>query len=58
MDTQKSNKPESASFETIQPEKDNPAHKEFEIGQLENEKLKEDELICKTALKTMFLVIK
>lgn len=39
-----SNEPESARYETIEPQKDNPIKKEFEIGQLSNEELKEDEL--------------
>jgi hypothetical protein len=37
------NEPESATFETIAPEKDNPVRKEFEIGQLGNDELKDDE---------------
>jgi hypothetical protein len=44
LDTQNSDEAESASFETIEPEKDNPVNKEFEIGHLGNEELKEDEL--------------
>lgn len=44
-DTQNSSEAQSGSFETIQPDKDNPVNKEFEIGQLGNEELKEDELI-------------
>jgi hypothetical protein len=44
MDTQKSNKAQNATFETIEPEKDNPVRKEFEIGQIGNEELQEDEL--------------
>ena len=43
MDTQKSDEDESASFETIETEKDNPVSREFEIGQLSREELKEDE---------------
>ncbi|QSB25283.1 hypothetical protein [Flavobacterium sp. CLA17] len=43
MDTQKSNEAESDTFETIEPDQDNPVKKEFEIGQLGNEELKEDE---------------
>lgn len=43
MDTQKSNETQNDSFETIAPEKGNPARKEFEIGKLGNEELKEDE---------------
>lgn len=43
MDTQRNNESESNPFETNQPEKDNPVHKEFEIGHLGNEQLKEDE---------------
>ena len=35
---------ESESFETIEPGQDNPVHKEFEIGELGNEELREDEL--------------
>lgn len=44
IDTEKSDATESDKFQTIDPEKDNPVHKEFEIGQLANEELKEDEL--------------
>ena len=44
IDTQKSDKAENDSFETIAPEKDNPARREFEIGQLGREELQEDEL--------------
>jgi hypothetical protein len=44
IDTQKSNKTESDAFETIEPDQDNPVKKEFEIGELGNEELKEDEL--------------
>ncbi|MDW8848622.1 hypothetical protein SD960_00855 [Flavobacterium sp. MMLR14_040] len=44
LDTQNSDEDESASFETIEPEKDNPVNREFEIGRLGNEELKEDEL--------------
>ena len=42
--TQKSNEAENDSFETIEPEKDNPVRKEFEIGELGNDELQEDEL--------------
>jgi len=34
---------ENASFETIEPDQDNPVKKEFEIGNLSNDELKEDE---------------
>jgi hypothetical protein len=44
MDTKKNNEAESATFETIEPEKDNPVRKEFEIGQPDREELQEDEL--------------
>lgn len=44
IDNQKSNKTESDAFETIEPDQDNPVKKEFEIGELGNEELKEDEL--------------
>ncbi|MBS7233367.1 hypothetical protein KHA90_20315 [Flavobacterium psychroterrae] len=43
MDTQKSDEAQNNSFETIAPEKDNPVEREFEIGQLGREELKEDE---------------
>jgi hypothetical protein len=43
MDTQKSDEDESAPFETIAPEKDNPVRREFEIGQLANDEQKDDE---------------
>lgn len=44
IDTQNSDEAESGSFETIEPEKDNPVSREFEIGQLGNQDLKEDEI--------------
>lgn len=44
MDTQNSDEAESNTFETTQPEKDSPVRKEFEIGQLGNDELQEDEL--------------
>ena len=47
MDTKKNNEDESASFETIAPQKDNPVRKEFETGQLGNDELQEDELTLK-----------
>ena len=43
MDTQKSDEAENDSFETIAPENDNPVRKEFEIGQLGQQELQEDE---------------
>ncbi|CAM3554043.1 hypothetical protein [Flavobacterium chungbukense] len=43
MDTQNSDEAQNDSFETIAPEKDNPVRKEFEIGVLGNDELKEDE---------------
>jgi len=45
MDTQKRDEDESNTFVTIAPEKDNTVKKEFEIGKLGNEELKEDEII-------------
>jgi DNA-binding PadR family transcriptional regulator len=44
MDTQKSDEAQSGTFETIEPDQDNPVKKEFEIGELGNEELKEDEM--------------
>lgn len=44
MDTPQSNEAENSSFETSEPDQDNPVHKEFEIGELGNEQLKADEL--------------
>lgn len=44
IDTTGRDEAESEAFETIQPDQDNPVHKEFEIGQLGNEALREDEL--------------
>ena len=43
FDTQKSDEAENNSFQTIAHEKDNPVNSEFEIGQLGNEELMEDE---------------
>lgn len=44
IDNQSSSEAQSGTFETIEAEKDNPVKKEFEIGQLRNEELREDEL--------------
>jgi len=44
IDTQKSDEAESSSFKTIESDQDNPVNKEFEIGKIGNEELKEDEL--------------
>jgi hypothetical protein len=44
IDTNKSDEDESDNFQTIEPEKDNPVRKEFEIGQLESDELQEDEI--------------
>lgn len=41
MDTKKSNEAQNDSFETLAPQKDNPVEREFEIGQLGRDKLKE-----------------
>jgi hypothetical protein len=43
--TQRSDESENDSFETIEPEKYNTVRKEFEIGQLGQEELQEDESI-------------
>lgn len=45
MNTHKNDKAENDSCKTIAPQKDNPVKKEFEIGQLGSEELKEDESI-------------
>jgi len=42
--TQKNNQDENDFFETTAPEKDNRVRKEFEIRELGNDELKEDEL--------------
>ena len=44
IDTHNSDETENKHFETIEPNQDNPVNKEFEIGHLGNEQLKEDEL--------------
>jgi hypothetical protein len=44
IDTSESDEVKSASFQTIEPDLCNPVNGEFEIGQLGNEELKEDEL--------------
>jgi len=44
IDIQKSDEAENDSFETIAPEKDNHVKKEFGIGRLNNEELREDKL--------------
>ncbi|KFF02879.1 hypothetical protein [Flavobacterium reichenbachii] len=44
IDAPGSDEAESDTFETIEPDQDNPVHKEFEIGKLGNEELKEDEI--------------
>jgi hypothetical protein len=43
MDTQKSDEAQNDPFETIEPEKDNAVMREFEIGELGNKELQEDE---------------
>jgi hypothetical protein len=43
IDIQKSNEAESKPFEILEPQEDNPVKKEFEIGQLGNHELREDE---------------
>lgn len=43
IDAEKYNETQSDTFETIASEKDNPVNREFEIGELGNEELKEDE---------------
>jgi hypothetical protein len=43
MDTQKSDKAQSDTFEIIEPAKDNPVKREFELGNLGHEELQEDE---------------
>lgn len=42
IDTQNSSEAQSGSFEIIEPDQNNPVSREFEIGQLGNEELKED----------------
>jgi len=42
--TQKRDEPENDPFETIEPDPDNPIKREFEIGQLGQQKLQEDEI--------------
>ena len=44
IDTEKSDEGESDTFETIEAEENNPVKKEFEIGELGNGELREDEL--------------
>ena len=43
IDASQSNEAEYDSFKTIEPDLDNPVNKEFEIGELGNEDLQEDE---------------
>lgn len=43
IDTSGSDESEIDPFTTIEPDQDNPVHKEFEIGELGNEELREDE---------------
>lgn len=44
IDTSGSDEAESDPFTTIEPDQDNPVGKEFEIGELGNKELQEDEL--------------
>lgn len=44
IDIQNSSEEQSATFETLEPQEDNPAYREFEIGELGNQELKEDEM--------------
>ena len=43
MDIQESNEAQSATFETIELDQDNSVEREFEIGQLGQEQLQQDE---------------
>ena len=43
IDTQNSDEAENDPFQTIESDQDNPVKKEFEIGELGNEELKNDE---------------
>ncbi|KQB41347.1 hypothetical protein [Flavobacterium aquidurense] len=43
IDTPESDEAESDTFKTIEPDKNNPVNREFEIGQLGSEELREDE---------------
>ncbi|WP_123890377.1 hypothetical protein [Flavobacterium frigidimaris] len=43
IDSKKSNEDEKDSSETIEPDQDNHARREFEIGQFGSEQLQEDE---------------
>ena len=43
MDTNRNNEAESDTFETTQPDQDNPVKKEFKIGKLSNKEIKNDE---------------
>jgi len=43
IDTQKDDEDDNDPFETIEPDKDNPVKREFEIGELGNQELREDE---------------
>ena len=44
IDTQNSSEEQSDTFETIEPQEDNPVRMEFEIGKLTLDELQEDEL--------------
>ncbi|MFD1605269.1 hypothetical protein ACFSJW_01605 [Flavobacterium artemisiae] len=44
IDTQNSSEEQSDTFEIIAPDQDNPVKREFEIGQLGNQEIQEDEL--------------
>ena len=43
IDTKKNDEAENDSFETLEPDPDNPVKREFEIGQPGNQELQEDE---------------
>ncbi|WP_343591129.1 hypothetical protein [Flavobacterium sp.] len=45
IDALQSDETQNSGFETIEPDHDNPVNKEFEIGELGNEELKEDERV-------------
>ncbi|MBW1655921.1 hypothetical protein K6T82_03455 [Flavobacterium sp. 17A] len=45
IDAPQSDETQNGGFETIEPDHDNPVNKEFEIGELGNEELKEDERV-------------
>ena len=59
MDTKKNNEDENDFFGSLAPEKDNPVEREFEIGELGNQELQEDQrtvFTCPVSIIKLFFL--